>query len=341
MKWIGNRILDVFEGIGGVAERRDLWYFVQAVAWQIAIAAMLGWALQQITGLTWAAYYAGAWIWALVLMLTPASRLWFIRSRQNQILVLENIFTKMFQSTEESVAMQEANTKLRANHQLRAIIGPQAAGKLPWQSFHTIVNTARAVSLSEEPLKAYTKDTVPVTITYQVWVTPINDASGAVNLARHTEPYVLDYFRKEFSRYVQSLVRELSADELLSGLFPDPDDPAAVLGGKDFLDKKFRDFLGGPKKISEIEREHGVFSGRPSIATVILDLLPENAMQMQALSVRAADAIKTLIAGGFSRESATNMVANMLNKPQLETVIRYIGLENAGHIAIVANPRNV
>jgi hypothetical protein len=306
---------------------------IEAMLQQLIIALFIGFLIHIVIRVafnvpadwTWMAYMIGAAIWTCIICFTSVANLWFICPEANRIVVLANPLKARRVITGDDL------TSLQDTRNMRAIIGPTFAGISIFESVVCIIDTSRSMPLGETPVVAYTKNGVKVTVGFQAFLTAIPSEEAAVNLARHNIAYIKARFMNAFRSYIVATIVTMTDRELLTAIYDHPENETRKVTGTDLLKHGFSNLFGGPNQITEIELQHGVFTGSPAIGDVIIDADYQQAKQAVPSARKTAQAIKLLVATGMDPDVAANMVAASNKQALPAQVKKYAGLAGVRH----------
>lgn len=280
------------------------WRLIWAFICQIIIAGILGYVLHLLTDLTWAAYLTGASIWTIILCFTPAMNIWFIKPLGNHAVVLEHALRK-----KEKVELVNA-AKLQKTNSYRVVWGPALTGKSFMETplNNQAVNLQRALAL-EHTVQVSTRDGANHSIKFWTSCTPIQEDECIINLVRHTESVVLEYFKRAFTEYFQKTVGSIeNTDALIAAMSVNTDGtPGALIKG-------FNELFGGKNAIHDEEKERGMQTGDPK-CEITIDPRFQRARQALPAAIRKRQAIDALTATvngqkGVHPDIAANMVSS-------------------------------
>jgi hypothetical protein len=168
------------------------------------------------------------------------------------------------------------------------------------------IDLRRSLGLEEAAIPVSTKDGANHTIKFWTACTPIQTDECLINLARHTESAVVEYFRRSFIGYLQrATVSVKTTDDLLRAMSVDGQGQPGVIA------KGFNELFGGKDKIDDEEKIRGMFTGDPKCELTI-DPKFQKIRQAKPAAQLKRDAINVLTDGprGINPDIAANMVAS-------------------------------
>ncbi|MFA6459381.1 MAG: SPFH domain-containing protein [Candidatus Paceibacterota bacterium] len=229
-------------------------------------------------------------VWAFVFFLYPGPKwpihkYFFRKSPKNSALVIVNDW-----STFEKPKTDVDRTKLQPTSSMRET-GPGWQGLIPIiEEVGWTIDLGKQIVLNE-PITAYTKDKVKVTVRWQVIITPLR--GYLVNLVRHDDETIEKYFMGRCrSKIIQMISNEYSREIL------DVDGKKVLHRGFnekiDDLKDKFKDLFDGPDAVSKDEKEFGVYTNDPQITEILRSDTVQDAVEATENAKITAEGIAAL-----------------------------------------------
>lgn len=217
--------------------------------------------------------------WVMILTKTPLFKWFFVNVTPNWSVILGN------QINRDVVPVNpDERIKMFRLVSLREV-GPGLHCKLPWEMVADTVDLRSELVIGSSkggPLECYTAGNIKLLIEWQVILTPLR--GYLPNLIRKGQDATKAYFKGAFEQAIIAWVKTKTETEVFDSLSD--------------LKSFFAEVFDGGSKVSEVEKEFGVFTNNPQIISVNRSPDYQRAAEGVQIAARTQEAIERLKLAG-------------------------------------------